>query len=677
MNDDASSSDGDENTSSVDFLELLTREGRKKIVDAFVERANADGTTLDALNISNKVEEDVGKLLQHSEKADAASMKGGREDTECEKIMAVIAAISIHILAASCLATPSNKIELASTRPWLRHLRWEGCLAYMLWDVIQVLEKRGCHVFAVKALEILLFGQSRLYDLSLSEATKDIKTWSQRLENNSKPSLTQILLSRRTRGKAYERLVIDFVVHILRKQEPKSQGKRKSATNEIDAKLSTMLLEICLPTGQITFSAARSLAKRIKQPLSTTLADIQSFEAFELGLRSSSDLTSERPNNKYSDWKPIVDQSVANAMASDDLSNGKRCSYIGFEENENDGLYPGSLNVEKLAMEYYKNGILPVPNTAPKGGWVGFHDEGGKVRQLWRVLSSACVLGMDFGYMDTDRPLELATIHLTPYQSAPFDLHCGAESIKRNGETFKSRGFYERRKGLIEEFLERVSGLSAQQLADFVYDCVESRHKYSLEAERSDPMLDRDILNVRSLSMLASGIGGKMLASIFRCLFFDYRHYSGGLPDLLLMRAINSESEVIDLGEWVGEGFLPENQKALNIFEDRDSEFLGCSKVGEAGGIPSKRFSRGGGQQKRWQQKEDDSTAVEKVQLPAKLQLHHNGKKVKVEVMFVEVKSHNDTLDPRQGDWLNILDRYGNARVCKFISPTNNKRKKK
>jgi hypothetical protein len=34
--------------------------------------------------------------------------------------------------------------------------------------------------------------------------------------------------------------------------------------------------------------------------------------------------------------------------------------------------------------------------------------------------------------------------------------------------------------------------------------------------------------------------------------------------------------------------------------------------------------------------------------------------------MFVEVKSLNDRLGGRQEDWLNVLDRIGNARVCKF-----------
>ena len=53
---------------------------------------------------------------------------------------------------------------------------------------------------------------------------------------------------------------------------------------------------------------------------------------------------------------------------------------------------------------------------------------------------------------------------------------------------------------------------------------------------------------------------------------------------------------------------------------------------------------------------------------PAKLQLVHNEEPVAVDCMFVEVKSENDRLDARQEDWLNIIDVFADARVCKFGS---------
>jgi hypothetical protein len=72
--------------------------------------------------------------------------------------------------------------------------------------------------------------------------------------------------------------------------------------------------------------------------------------------------------------------------------------------------------------------------------------------------------------------------------------------------------------------------------------------------------------------------------------------------------------------------------------------------------------------QSRHEQNNDDSntSALQAKAMPDRLRFEHNGKQVKVECMCVEVKSQNDRLDPRQEDWLNILDKFGNARVCKF-----------
>jgi hypothetical protein len=42
---------------------------------------------------------------------------------------------------------------------------------------------------------------------------------------------------------------------------------------------------------------------------------------------------------------------------------------------------------------------------------------------------------------------------------------------------------------------------------------------------------------------------------------------------------------------------------------------------------------------------------------------------------FVEVMSLNDQLDGQQEDWLNVLNRIGNARVCKFGKRKNASKK--
>jgi hypothetical protein len=64
-----------------------------------------------------------------------------------------------------------------------------------------------------------------------------------------------------------------------------------------------------------------------------------------------------------------------------------RCSYIGFEDEENEAAGTTSLNVEQLAMEYYATGRLPVGDEGLAGGkWEGWHDEGGHLGTLFRVF---------------------------------------------------------------------------------------------------------------------------------------------------------------------------------------------------------------------------------------------------------------------------------------------------
>jgi hypothetical protein len=276
---------------------------------------------------------------------------------------------------------------------------------------------------------------------------------------------------------------------------------------------------------------------------------------------------------------------------------------------------------------------------------------------------------------------ENATIHLSPYQDAPFDLHVGFElrktSIVDSNDTIPSRGFYFRRQGRIKKFLETLSNLTDQELCDLVHDSISSRLQYMHSNNQKDPFLDRDVMQLRTLSLIAAGCGGRQLAAIFRCLFFDYRHYSGGLPDLLLVRAIHIDSvgspnPLVDLGDWVGETFSVKYQEALGVDQaaillgDKDDEFLGCSKFGDSGAKAS-RSNRGG------QRSSGVPGAPRKTYIPSmddilakRLLLDHRSRRVRVECMMVEVKSSNDRLDSRQEDWLNVLDRYGEARVCKF-----------
>jgi hypothetical protein len=66
--------------------------------------------------------------------------------------------------------------------------------------------------------------------------------------------------------------------------------------------------------------------------------------------------------------------------------------------------------------------------------------------------------------------------------------------------------------------------------------------------------------------------------------------------------------------------------------------------------------------------KDEENSKPSLPELPARLVLSQNERAIEVQCMFVEVKSQNDRLDGRQEDWLNVLDRVGNARVCKFAN---------
>jgi len=143
---------------------------------------------------------------------------------------------------------------------------------------------------------------------------------------------------------------------------------------------------------------------------------------------------------------------------------------------------------------------------------------------------------------------------------------------------------------------------------------------------------------------------------MFKVLSYDYRHYGAGLPDLLLVRAltkhVDDTHQLLDLSSWVGEIFQGRATNNASILTDRDEEFIYGDKI--------ERRSLSSISQRQ------NSEITTNTDYSSKLSLEDDGKPVQIQCLFVEVKSQNDTLDERQEDWINILDRYGNARLCKF-----------
>lgn len=498
-----------------------------------------------------------------------------------------------------------------------------------------------------------------------------------------------------------DRLIIDLS-HVFRSQSSELDAKTKKSENDRFqqriASFSLALLKQAAMLSTFGFSSIRAIAKRLKRPLWDVLPG-HIVEAKELGLRLRPDQHHDCSDEKltsYSDWQPIVDVSIANSISGAG-EPGSRCAFIGYEENHP---HTTSLNVEEYALEMYASGRLPADEQSQlgQGGWAGWHNEGSHLRALFRIMCSAPILDAGYGCVSSQQ--ENLDQLLSPYQEAPFDLHVGFE-LCDEGETSKATpGIYYRRSSTIHSFLELLEGCNPSDVADLVYDAVRSRLDFAHANAMKDPTLEKDFAQIRTLSALAAGFGGKVLARAFRCMLYDYRHYryvidlfgafttklqcpfsfSGGLPDLQLVRAIKQSGEGHDVVnmEWVGECFSKEakehvaSQRLASILFDKDDEYLGCSKVGDRHSNrqhkpPQNNVNPQGSQR-----------ALPMVSaLPPRVEFSQDGKAVEIQSMFVEVKSSNDRLDPRQEDWLNVLSIDGLARVCKFQENRKQRRVKK
>lgn len=504
--------------------------------------------------------------------------------------------------------------------------------------------------------------------------------------------LAALLLSRRSRGKLFDRLLID-IKHFREKQIKASADETKrQAIIECRKQMQEFCaFHFCLGARLSTlgFSVLRGIAQRLDSPFSTILGRSQAVEAAVLGLRVQKEFTfvdmASPSRKKTNEWEPVVDASIANSLTNGTAARGTRTSFVGYEDNDSVGKQVSqsrAMNVEEYAKELYKTGRLPVccgVNDCA-GGWEGWSDDEGRIlRMLFRIICGAPIFCADYGCNRmADDPMQ-SSVFLTPYQQMPFDLHVSYQQFEDKRNAFskldsRRNSFYQRRYGLIFALREKLCGLSSQELCDAVFDSAISRLHYMHQSGRKDPALDRDLAQIRTLSAVAAGYGGVQLAAAFTCFFFDYRSYAGGLPDVQLFRAVqrdkeNSKTKVID-PSWIGEQFSIEHQEAANakqlqqLFFGDDDEYLGCSK--DSSGQWRKSSARGTSQRK--------GRVPSLADIPPKLELIYNGAEVRIECMSVEVKSSNDVLSRRQVDWLNVLDQNGySARVCKFHASSSAK----
>jgi hypothetical protein len=211
------------------------------------------------------------------------------------------------------------------------------------------------------------------------------------------------------------------------------------------------------------------------------------------------------------------------------------------------------------------------------------------------------------------------------------------------------------------------------------------------------------------LQVIVAGMGGKALAAVLRPLIVNYRYYSGGLPDLLLVRVMRREG-----GEEEGprerRGEEGHRRKEMEGgMEGEGGDATGLEGLVAVTGLPGwvlervgrRRGERGGsngggggrgrgrggsfpwqepGSGKAWpplastgESGDGCGRREEEVRVP-KLLGDEDWGRWRCEVVLGEVKSENDRLDPRQEAWLHILTAAGVvAKVMKVRTPGRRK----
>ncbi len=188
-------------------FDFLSTVGRRKIIVKFLKKNGS--RCIDTIHES--VETAISSI----------SNKQGNEDsfiTDAERIVFVCGLICQHILLFSLEGMPSKEMMYLINRPWLRHLCWQSCMAYLIWDCVEITEKRGYHQIAMGMLETILHGSK-------------IRDHTSRQQKTIKDGYMQVLLSRRVRGKVYERIVLDEK-HAMRKNKNQQKNTKKMKNQE-------------------------------------------------------------------------------------------------------------------------------------------------------------------------------------------------------------------------------------------------------------------------------------------------------------------------------------------------------------------------------------------------------------------------------------------------------------
>ena len=104
-------------TGTVDFLNLISEEGRTLLLNKFPVCEQSIHTT--QADIQSDIQDSVTCV-----------------EAECEQVLCIIGIIAFRVLLLESRKAVVDELHLLVNRPWLRHLSWQCCLAYILLDIM-------------------------------------------------------------------------------------------------------------------------------------------------------------------------------------------------------------------------------------------------------------------------------------------------------------------------------------------------------------------------------------------------------------------------------------------------------------------------------------------------------------------------------------------------------------
>ena len=278
---------------------------------------------------------------------------------------------------------------------------------------------------------------------------------------------------------------------------------------------------------------------------------------------------------------------------------GYKSRFIGFDSTI-------GCSVEELALQHF--GLN-------EGGWTGSHCEGSFVKTLFALLM------WDVIFDDT-----IPNVFATPFQRAPLD--------------FGTEYFAQIRKDALNRKLNEIANSTRQKIVKDVFGTWCSQFG-------TDCIISWNRVDIETLAVVAGCIGGKFLANLFRVLASNYRHWGGGMPDLLLWRIHNREKSIWVAKDLKDTNAIDEGFSLGNTIQKIEPNFAMISTTEITHTFETDRH-----------QKILDCFAI------------NSDDPIKCDILFIEVKGPRDRLDGRQMAWLNKLISFGiPAGVCRIKEP--------